>query len=131
MPAHARLRRQRAWARFPAVVGAVCAALCVAACGALPPQAPVAEASIVSTALGTIAASCGEAYRAQEFNPHPDLSGLEKMASQSAARLARISAHHPGWVYQGQTLAQLDALSIQYLEGCSLPRAARVLRRAR
>ncbi|HWD76298.1 MAG TPA: hypothetical protein VG371_14245 [Solirubrobacteraceae bacterium] len=108
------------------VVGA---ALLVAACGAPPPQPPVGQASIISGALTTIAASCGEAYRLEAFTPHPDLSGLESMAGASAGKLARISSRHPGWIYQGDTLARIDTLSVQYLRGCSLTRAAETLHR--
>jgi hypothetical protein len=114
--------------RAPALT-LVCAALLITACGAPPPQAPVGQASIISGALTTIAASCGEAYRLEAFTPHPDLSGLESMAGASAANLARISSRHPGWIYQGDTLARIDTLSVQYLRGCSLTRAARTLQR--
>ncbi|HWE14709.1 MAG TPA: hypothetical protein VG365_14400 [Solirubrobacteraceae bacterium] len=112
-------------------VAASCAPLSVSACGPLPPQAPVGRASIISGALTTIAASCGEAYRLQAFIPHPDLSGPESTAASSSVKLARISFRHPEWVYQGDTLAQIDTLSIRYLRACSLARAARVLQQVR
>jgi hypothetical protein len=104
-----------------------CAALATAGCGALPPEAPVGQASIISGALTTIAAACGESYRLQEFTPHPDLSGLEATAAASAGRLQRIRLGHPRWVYQGETLTQIAGTSITSLNDCSLPRAARVL----
>jgi hypothetical protein len=115
--------------RRATALGVACAALVVSACGAPPPQAPVAQASIISGALTTIAASCGEAYRLEAFTPHPDLSGLESMAGAGAGKLAEISSRHPGWIYQGDTLAKIDTLSIQYLRGCSLNRAAETLQR--
>ena len=120
---------QRTWRVAVLALALSCAGLGVSACGAPPPQAPVAQASIISGALTTIAASCGEAYRLQAFTPHPDLSGLESMAGASAGKLARISSRHPGWIYQGATLAKIDTLSIQYLRGCSLQRAAETLER--
>ena len=129
MPAGARLSRTDRRVRGATAAAAVCASLSVAACGALPPQAPVAAASLVSRALSTIASSCGESYRLQEFTPHPDLTGLEKTAGESARTLAGISVRHPQWVYQGATLSQIDTLSIQDLDGCSLPHAAAILRR--
>ncbi|HWE10505.1 MAG TPA: hypothetical protein VG325_14225 [Solirubrobacteraceae bacterium] len=110
-------------------VAVACASLIAAACGAPPPQAPVAQASIISGALTTIAASCGEAYRLEAFTPHPDLTGLESTAGASAGKLARISSRHPGWIYQGDTLAKIDTLSVQSLRACSLTRAARPLER--
>lgn len=115
--------------RRATALGVACAALVAGACGAPPPQAPVAQASIISGALTTIAASCGEAYRLEAFTPHPDLSALESMAGASAGKLAGISSRHPGWIYQGATLASLDTLSVRYLRGCSLTRAARTLER--
>ena len=104
------------------------AAIGLAACGPLPPQAPVSAASLVARATTSIAASCGESYRLQEFTVHPDLSGLETSASQSARKLEGIRARHPQWVYQGETLTQIAGASVQYLTACSLPRAARILR---
>ncbi len=103
------------------------AALGLAACGPLPPQAPVNAASLISRATTSIAASCGESYRLQEFTPHPDLSGLEASAGQSARKLEAIRARHPEWVYQGETLTQIAGASVEYLQACSLPRAARIL----
>lgn len=117
------------WAAAVLVCG--CSALGAAACGALPPQAPVAQASTISSALTTISASCGEAYRLQAFTVRPDLSGLESTAAHSAQTLARIADHHPEWVYQGRTLAQLQTLSAAALRSCSLNRAAGLVRAAR
>ena len=102
-------------------------ALGTAGCGALPPEAPVPAAGLISRSLTTIAASCGESYRLQEFTPHPDLSGLEATASQSARKLEAIRARHPQWVYQGETLTQIAGTSVQDLDACALPGAARVL----
>jgi hypothetical protein len=124
MPAHARLRRG---SRAALALTGTWVALSAAACGALPPEAPVPAASLISRSLTTIAASCGESYRLQEFTPHPDLSGLEASASQSARKLESIRARHPQWVYQGETLTQLAGTSVQDLNDCSLPGAARIL----
>lgn len=115
--------------RRAAAVAVGCASLAVCGCGATPPQAPAGQASIIADALTTIAASCGEAYRLQAFTAHPDLSSLEAMAGTSAGKLARISSRHPEWIYQGNTLAQIDTLSIRYLGACSLSAAARPLQR--
>jgi hypothetical protein len=113
-------------ARLPALLA--CASLSLGACGALPPEAPVGQASIISRTLTTIAASCGESYRLQEFTPHSDLSALEAVASASARRFEAIRARHPQWVYQGETLTQIAGASLAYLNDCSLSRAARILR---
>jgi hypothetical protein len=110
------------------VVSVACAALGASACGSLPPQAPVGQASVISGALTTIAASCGQSYRLREFTPHPDLSGLEATAAQSARKLEAIRARHPKWVYQGETLTQIAGASVQSLEACSLSRAGQILR---
>jgi hypothetical protein len=125
MSAHAHLRRRRAL-----IVGAVLAAALPAACGPLPPEAPVAAASSVSTALSSINSACGEAYRLQAFHPRADLSVQEKTASSSAIVLGRLSRRHPAWIYQSKSLAQLDSMSANYLQACSLRRAARVLLQA-
>lgn len=132
MPAHAGLRRRRPLAaRSLAAVACTGVTLGLAACGALPPQAPVHQASAISSALATIAASCGESYRLQAFTARPDLSGLDATAAHSAATLARIAGPHPGWIYQDRTLTQLDALSATALRSCSLTRAAGLLGAAR
>ncbi len=104
------------------------AALALGACGPLPPQAPVGQASVISGALTTIAASCGESYRLQEFASHPDLAGPEAAAGDSARKLERIRVRHPEWVYQGETLTQIAGASIEDLDDCSLSGAARILR---
>jgi hypothetical protein len=124
MPARTRLTAIRCLLVSAAVVGAAA----VSGCGPLPPQAPVAQASTISSALTTIIAACGESYRLQAFHPGADLSSLDATAASSAGKLAGISAKHPAWVYQGKTLAQIDALSVDQLKGCSLTRAARVLK---
>ena len=103
------------------------AALGAGACGALPPEAPVSAAGIISRSLTTIAASCGESYRVQEFTPRPDLAGLEASASASARRLERIRTRHPRWVYQGETLTQIAGASIEALDDCALSGAAHIL----
>jgi hypothetical protein len=126
MSGHAGLTRHRR--RAALAVLAACAVLGLTACGALPPEAPVPAASVISRALTTIAASCGESYRLQEFTPHPDLGGLEASAAASARKLERIRARHPAWVYQGETLTQIAGASIAYLNGCALSRAASILR---
>jgi hypothetical protein len=110
-----------------AVVASVtCAAL--AGCGAPPPQAPVAQASKISSATTTIAAACGESYREQAFSASPSLAGLEAVATSSAHVLMEIARRHPGWIYQGSTVSQIDAQSVSLLRGCGLTGAARALR---
>lgn len=126
MPARAHLNPVRSIA---ALAAAALLAAAISACGPLPPQAPVAQASKISTALTTIVAACGESYRLQEFTAHPDLSGLDATAASSAGTLAAVAIRHPAWVYQGKTLAQISALSEGQLRSCALPRAARVLKR--
>ena len=109
-----------------ALAGA-CGALGAGACGALPPEPPVPAASLISRSLTTIAASCGESYRLQEFTPRPDLGGLEATADASARRLDRIRTRHPRWVYQGETLTQIAGASSEALDDCSLSGAAHIL----
>jgi hypothetical protein len=109
------------------VLAGACVVLNVSACGLLPPEAPVGQASVVSRALTTIAAACGESYRLQEITPRPDLGGLELTATSSAGTLERIRARHPDWVYQGETLTQIAGASVRDLNACSLPGAARIL----
>lgn len=52
---------------------------------------------------------------------------MERMASASALELAPLARRHPGWIYQGTTLLDIDALSARLLRGCSLRRSARLL----
>lgn len=117
--------------RSSRVVAGVAAALGLAGCGALPPQAPVPAAGVISRATTSIAAACGESYRLQAFSPHPDLTGLEASARRSARQLEAIRARHPHWVYQGQTLTQIAGASVADLTDCSLPGAARILQSPR
>lgn len=126
MFAHAGVRPGRRGCAALALAGA-CAVLGATGCGALPPEAPVPAASVISRSLTTIAASCGQSYRLQEFTPHPDLSRLEATAAQSARKLESIRARHPKWVYQGETLTQIAGASVQSLDACSLSRAGRIL----
>lgn len=113
--------------RAVAFLGTAALAAAVAGCGALPPEAPVPVAGVVSRALTTIASACGESYRLQEFTPHPDLSGLEATAGASARRLAPIVRRHPRWIYQSDTLTEIAHESAADLRGCSLPQAAAAL----
>jgi hypothetical protein len=108
-------------------VAAAATAATVAACGPLPPQAPVAQASTISSAMTTIVATCGESYRRRTFDHNASLVGLESTAASSAHQLAAIAAKHPAWVYQGKTVAQIDLLSADELRGCALSGAARIL----
>jgi hypothetical protein len=108
-------------------LGAAAAALTLAACGPPPPQAPVEVASKVSSALTTIAAMCGESYRAQAFSPAPDLARFQRAASSSAETLAHDAQRHPNWIYQGMTLAQLRHQARARLRECGLGAAARPL----
>lgn len=103
------------------------AALSLAACGAPSPQAPMAQASVISTATTTIAAACGESYRAQAFSPHASLDRFDATASTAARQLAAIGRRHPEWIYQGATVAKIDALSAALLRECGLRRAAEIL----
>ncbi|MFL5862903.1 MAG: hypothetical protein ACJ780_19365 [Solirubrobacteraceae bacterium] len=127
MSARAHLSRRRA---VVALAATAIAAGGTAACGPPPPQAPVAAASSISTALQTIASACGQSYRRHAFDPHGDVSTLEKMASSSAATLGRLSHKHPEWIYQSKTLLQLDGMSAEDLRECGLSRSADVLWRS-
>jgi hypothetical protein len=126
MPRRARLTA-RATRRLAAGLAAAGLAVGAAGCGAPPPQAPVGVASKLSAALTTIAAMCGESYRAQAFSSAPDLGRLEREASSSAETLANDARRHPRWIYQGATLAQLRAQARARLTECDLRSAARRL----
>jgi hypothetical protein len=126
MPGRARLTA-RPTARLAAGLAAAGLAIGAAGCGAPQPQAPVGVASKVSSALTTIAAMCGESYRAQAFSSAPDLGRLEREASSSAQTLADDARRHPQWIYQGATLAQLRAQARARLTECKLRSAARLL----
>ena len=41
--------------------------------------------------------------------------------------LALIDAHHPDWIYQGQTIAEIVHNSVAYMRACGLPRSAHLL----
>ena len=110
------------------VVAPVVAAAALAGCGPPPPQAPVGVASKVSGALTTIAAQCGEAYRARAFDPRADLGQFDRGATASARTLLREARSHPRWIYQGMTLAQERAQARARLTECGLGSAAGILR---
>ncbi len=111
------------------VLVAALAALGLGACGPPPPQVPLAQAGTVSNALTGITTTCGYAYQELAFTPHPDLGPLEASAVANVSALAPVVVRNPRWIYQGKTLGQIVALSIRYLDDCSLRRAARRLQR--
>lgn len=107
---------------------AILSAIALGGCGATPPQAPVAQANRVASALTGIASACGEAYQQRSFSGRlatPAL--LQASAQERASELAHVFSMNPAWIYQGQTLRQVVALSISYLRECGLTGAAALL----
>jgi hypothetical protein len=122
MPAHAGLALRTV---TPVALAAV---LSLAACGPPPPQAPVAQANRVASALSGIAGTCGESYQQHAFGARPaGLAQLEAAAATRAGELAHVFVRNPGWIYQGETLRQVVALAVSYLRECALPGAAAAL----
>jgi hypothetical protein len=120
MPAGARVARR--------VAGALALGAALGACGAPPPQVPVAQANRVASALAGIAAACGESYQQHAFSAPPaGLARLEVAARSRVEELARVYVQNPDWIYQGETLRQVVALSVSYLRQCRLPQAAAAL----
>jgi hypothetical protein len=105
-------------------------ALGVGGCGAPPPQAPPSQANRLSDALSSIAQDCGEAYQQRAFAATSDLSSLEADAISRGRELAGVFHANRAWVYQGDTVLQIVALSVGYLRECHLDRAAGDLVRA-
>ena len=109
------------------------AVLLCAGCGPPPPQAPTAQANRVASAITGIAEACGESYQSRALpGVHPRDASIEAQAASRALELARVYVQNPGWIYQGETLQQVVALSVHYLRACGLGSAADLLvRRAR
>jgi hypothetical protein len=107
---------------------AATAGLAAGGCGAQQPQAPTPEANRVASAVSGIAAACGESYQ-QHALPHlpghrqPPLTA----ARERATELQHVVEHNSGWIYQGQTLAEVQSLAAARLRECGLAAAARVL----
>jgi hypothetical protein len=115
---------RRAW-----VLLALAAALLGSGCGAPPPQAPVAQAQRVASALSGIAAACGQAYQQDAFAPRArDHPALERAASMRVRELAEVVRENPHWIYNGESLQDIVKSSIGYLSECRLARAAALLR---
>jgi hypothetical protein len=78
-----------------------------------------------------IAQDCGEAFQATAVTARPaDLPAIEADARGRARELAGVFRRNPVWIYQGDTVRQLVALSVSYLRECHLP-AADLAREAR
>jgi hypothetical protein len=105
--------------------------LAATACGATPPQAPFRQAKALDSATSGIAFACGEAYQVTAFpGDHvKDLEPVRSAATRSAAKLARVDALNPDWVYQGQTVAEIVHDGTADLGACGLEDAADVLKR--
>ncbi len=119
----------RRMTRRPAVLW-VAAALLPAGCGAAPFQVPVKHAERVSSALTGIAEACGEAY--QQGIPdskHAAAATVEAAATMRARELAQVFTDDPDGIYQAQTLRQVLAQAIAYLNECGLHSAAAELER--
>jgi hypothetical protein len=121
-PGHVRRFRHLAW---------LAAALAATACGATPPQAPFRQAKALDSATSGIAFACGEAYQVTAFpGDHvKDLAPIRSAATRSAAKLARVDALNPDWIYQGQTIAEIVHDGTADLRACGLRDAADALKR--
>jgi hypothetical protein len=117
--------------RFAALAPAV-AALAIAGCGALPPQAPLADAQKLSVATSGISTACGFAiqYTAFRGNHARDLKLLEAQASTYVQKLVTVFRRNRAWVSQGDTVAEISSDAVSLLESCGLHRAAQQLKRA-
>ncbi len=124
MPARARLTRRIALR--PGVLW-LCGALLFGGCGAPPPQVPVGRAERVSAALTGIAEACGEAYQQGRPGSAPAAT-IEAAATMRAQELAQVFTDDLEGIYQGQTLRQVLARAITYLQECGLQRSAAALR---
>jgi len=125
MPAHARVAQGAAL-----LAAAACVAAGSTGCGPPPPQVPVPQAGKVTAALAGITAACGESYQQHALAPMADESGvLESAASMRASELAGVYRKGPEWIYNGETLQQIVALSIRDLRECDLGGAAAALER--
>jgi hypothetical protein len=113
-------------------LGLALAALSAAGCGALPPQAPLAYARKLDSATSGISTACGYAYQVTAFpgNHAADLKKLEATAATGARKLANVFRRNRGWVYQGDTVAEISSDAVSRLNSCGLHRAARQLKRA-
>lgn len=121
-------RTVRAAVRMALALAASLAALAAAGCGPPPPQAPLEQENRVASAVTGIAAACGESYQQHVFSRHPaEESRLEAAAEERTTELAHVFLKNPAWIYQGETLRQVVALSVSYLRECDLPQAATLL----
>jgi hypothetical protein len=119
------MRRRPRTASATAVVIAALGGFILAGCGPPPPQAPTPQADLLSDALSMIAQDCGEASQATALTAHaPDLPAIDADARGRARELAGVFRRNPAWIYQGDTVRQLVALSADYLRECHLARAA-------
>ncbi len=103
--------------------------LVLAACGPPQPQAPLPQAKKLDEATSGISTTCGLSYQVTEFpGPRePDLTVLEATAMTAAAKLARVYAQNPKWIYQGETVNTIVDDSLTMLHQCGLQDAARLL----
>jgi hypothetical protein len=116
--------------RSACLLAGVLATVSASACGPPPPQAPVSQANRVASALAGIGEACGESYQ-ERASPvaSADTSPIEAAAAMRARELAEVYRMNPRWIYQGETLRQIVALSIAYLRECRLSGAATALQR--
>jgi hypothetical protein len=124
LPAHAAASRRTARGlALAALLAAGCAA--AAGCGPQPPQAPVAQANRVASAITGIAAACGELRQQRAFAPTATPEPQIRFEAQLRVdELATVYRAGPQWVYNGETLQQIVALSVSYLRECGLHEAA-------
>lgn len=110
----------------PGKLAIVFAAVSVAGCGATPPQAPFHQAQRLDVSTGGISTACGESYQIRQFEPgdHRGLATLEATALHEARKLASVNALNPQWIYQGETVRQIVAQAVTYLQQCGLSAAA-------
>jgi hypothetical protein len=104
--------------------------LSAAACGAPQPQPPSTQSNRVASALAGITEACGESYQERALAPRSAPGAAVEGAADGRAReLAEVYREGPEWIYNGETLRQIVALSISYLRECDLGRTAAALQR--
>lgn len=124
--------RNRIVVRFvPAgvLVGVFAFASVLAGCGATPPQAPLAQAKHLDSALSTISTACGLADQTRAFarpgSPVP--AQIQRPAARAVVKLAAVDARDPAWIYQGRTVRRIVIDAVRTLRGCGLTATAQDL----
>ncbi len=95
-------------------------------CGATPPQAPLPDAKLLDRGTGGIALTCGLSLQIRAFPgvAPAELAALRAKAAMHAHEILTVRSRNPGWVYQGETVAQIAIDARQALHDCGLAASA-------